>query len=84
MMEEIEMAAAPAAMNGDACYQLALSYASGRSRPVDLVSAHTWFNIAVLHGCRDAVARRAELASEMTPAELTAALKAARALMTRH
>jgi uncharacterized protein len=85
MMEEIDaVAAAPAVMTGEACYELGLAYASGRSRPIDLVAAHKWFNVAIINGYREAIQRRAELAAEMTSDEIAAALREARALITRH
>lgn len=85
MMEEIDaVVAAPAVMTGEACYELGLAYASGRSQPIDLVAAHKWFNVAVIHGYREAALRRAELACEMTSDEIAAALREARALITRH
>ncbi|MGL4440091.1 MAG: hypothetical protein ACRCUE_12550 [Bosea sp. (in: a-proteobacteria)] len=85
MMEEIDaVAAAPAVMTGEACYELGLAYASGRSQPIDLVAAHKWFNVAVIHGYREAALRRAELAAEMSADEIAAALREARALITRH
>jgi TPR repeat protein len=78
------VAAAPVAMTGEACYKLGLAYASGRSQPIDLVAAHKWLNVAVMQGFREAVLRRAELASEMSHEEIAAALREARALITRH
>jgi TPR repeat protein len=85
MMEQIDaVAAAPAAMTGEACYELGLAYASGRTQPIDLVAAHKWFNVAVMQGYHEAAQRRAELASEMTSDEIAAALREARALITRH
>ncbi|MCX7325192.1 MAG: SEL1-like repeat protein [Hyphomicrobiales bacterium] len=85
MMEEVDaMASPPAGMSGEAYYELGLSYACGRSQPVDLVSAHKWFNVAVMQGYRAAAERRAELAFEMTPDQIATALREARAFVTRH
>lgn len=63
---------------GEAYLELGLMHAVGRSVPLDLVAAHKWLNIAVAKGCRAAVARRAELAAEMTADEIAAAQRAAR------
>lgn len=85
MMDTIdEVAAAPAVMTGEACYELGLSYASGRLQPIDLVAAHKWFNVALIHGYREAALRRAELAAEMSAEEIATALRQARAMITRH
>lgn len=85
MMDEIDaVAAAPAVMTGEACYELGLAYASGRSQPIDLVAAHKWFNVAVMQGYREAATRRAELSGEMSAEEIAKALREARALITRH
>lgn len=72
------------AADGQLYYQLGLQSASGRSRPVDLVEAHKWFNLAVMQGFRDAAERRAELAREMSREEVAEALRQARAFVTRH
>jgi len=44
----------------------------------DLVSAHKWFNLAAMHGNREAARLRHEIAAEMSPAEIAAAQRAAR------
>ena len=44
----------------------------------DLVEAHKWFNLAVIKGMDAAKSYRAELASEMTMEEISAAQKSAR------
>ena len=75
-------ATAPAAP--EAYYALAMMYAGGRGAPVDLVAAHKWFNVAVARGCREAAARRAELAREMTREEIAAAQREARLWLERH
>ena len=85
MMEEIDAVAAdPVGMSGEAYYELGLAYACGRTQPMDLVSAHKWFNVAMMQGYRPAAERRAELAFEMTADEIAAALRQARAFITRH
>jgi uncharacterized protein len=69
---------APVNANGEAFYELGIAYASGRSVPVDLVSAHKWFNIAAMKGHGDAARMRREIAAEMTDAEIGQAQRAAR------
>ena len=69
---------APVNANGEAFYELGIAYASGRSVPVDLVSAHKWFNIASMKGHADAARMRREIAAEMTDAEIGQAQRAAR------
>ena len=77
-------AMAPANATGESYYELGLMYASGRSVPLDLVAAHKWLNVAVVKGFRDAVQRRAELAAEMSAAEIATAQREARLWLTRH
>ena len=48
-------------------------------RPVDLVEAHKWFNLAALNGCTRGQACRAEISVEMTAREIAEAQKSARA-----
>ena len=69
---------APVNANGEAFYELGITYASGRSVPVDLVSAHKWFNIASMKGNADAARMRREIAAEMSDAEIGQAQRAAR------
>jgi uncharacterized protein len=38
-----------AAPEGEAFFELGMKYASGRSGPADLVTAHKWFNVALVH-----------------------------------
>ena len=77
------LASAPAEASGEAFYELGLMYASGRSVPIDFVTAHKWFNVAVVRGCRAAVSRRAELSQEMSAAEIAAAQREARLWLAR-
>jgi len=65
-------------------FQLGLMYASGRSVPADMVSAHKWFNIAARRGNAAAARLRREIAEEMSEAEIAAAQRAARDWITRH
>jgi uncharacterized protein len=84
-MEAAEIiTAVPAEASAEAFYELGLLYASGRSVPVDLVTAHKWFNVAVARGCRPAATMRAELAFEMSADQIAAAQREARLWLTRH
>ena len=69
---------------GHELFQLGVSCMVGRSAPVDLISAHKWFNVAAMLGYREAIRLRSEIAAEMSSAEITAAQRAARAWITRH
>src|SRR6476659_4801254 len=71
-------ARAPQADDAEALYEFGIVHASGRSAPVDLVSAHKWFNIATMKGHADAARMRREIAAEMTDAEIGQAQRAAR------
>jgi uncharacterized protein len=57
---------------------------TGQSVPLDMVSAHKWFNIAAMLGMKDAVRLRNEIAAEMSSREIAAAQRAARHWLTRH
>jgi TPR repeat protein len=83
-LPEIDMAVAGTApsetapLNGEALFELGLMYSAGNSVPVDLVSAHKWFNLAAMKGYADAARLRREIAAEMTDAEIGQAQVAAR------
>jgi TPR repeat protein len=62
----------------DVLFELGMVYASGRSEPADLVSAHKWFNLAAMKGHAEAAQRRREIAAEMSDAEIGRAQRAAR------
>jgi TPR repeat protein len=68
----------------DALFELGMMYASGRSAPADLVSAHKWFNLAAMKGHAEAVQRRREVAAEMSDAEIGQAQRAARDWLKAH
>jgi TPR repeat protein len=59
-------------------FELGLAYSTGSRGHVDLIEAHKWFNIAAARGDRVAAQHREELATEMSRAEIAAALRAAR------
>jgi TPR repeat protein len=69
----------PAPATAEALYSLGIMYAVGQSVPVDLVSAHKWFNLAAMRGNKDAVRMRSEIAQEMSETEIAQAQRAARA-----
>src|SRR3954464_12793337 len=62
----------------EALYDFGMTHASGRSVPVDLVTAHKWFNIAAMKGYSEAARMRREIAAEMTDSEIGQAQRAAR------
>lgn len=64
--------------DANACLQLAIGYSTGKGVPYDLVAAHKWFNVAAVKGQREALGWRAELALEMTPAQIADAQRQAR------
>jgi TPR repeat protein len=68
----------------DSFYQLGIKYSVGADVGTDLVSAHKWFNLAAMKGNKDAVQLRQEIAASMSPAEIAAAQRAARAWLTTH
>jgi len=58
-------------------FDLGMMCATGTSAP-DLVSAHKWFNLAAMHGSKQASALRGEIAAELSESEIAAAQRAAR------
>ena len=58
--------------------ELGLLFSVGRDVPVDLVSAHKWFNLAAVSGNSEAVRLRREIANQMSDAEIAVAQRAAR------
>jgi len=69
---------------GDVLFALGMMYSVGREVPVDLVSAHKWFNLAAMKGNADAVRLRREIADQMSDTEIAAAQRAARAWLNTH
>jgi TPR repeat protein len=63
---------------GDVLFELGMMYSVGRDVPVDLISAHKWFNLAAVKGNCDAVRLRREIAHQMSESEIAAAQRAAR------
>ena len=64
--------------SADTFFNLGMMYSSGRDMPVDLVSAHKWFNIAAMKGHVEAAQLRREIAAEMSDSEIGQAQRAAR------
>lgn len=71
-------------LTADAFYDLGIRYAVGNAVPADLVVAHKYFNIAALKGNKQAAQQRQEIAANMSPAEIAAALREARAWLRSH
>jgi hypothetical protein len=65
-------------VTADNMFALGMMYASGREIPVDLITAHKWFNIAAMKGHAEAAQLRREVAAEMQDAEIGRAQRAAR------
>ena len=68
----------------DVLFERGLYWSSGRSGVVNLVAAHKWFNLAALKGRSDAIQMRREVAELMSEAEVAAAQREARDLMSTH
>ena len=68
----------------DTMFELGMMYASGRDVPVDLVTAHKWFNIAAMKGHAEAAQLRREIAAEMADAQIGQAQRAARDWLRTH
>jgi hypothetical protein len=89
-MARLEMPEVALAMRGEApvtadtLFELGMMFASGREAPVDLVTAHKWFNIAAMKGHAEAVRLRREIAAEMADAEIGQAQRAARDWLKAH
>lgn len=66
----------------DALFELGLIYCTGRDGAVDLIEAHKWFNLAAMRGNAEAKQYRAELARDMSKAEIAEAQKKARKWMS--
>jgi uncharacterized protein len=62
----------------DTFFEFGMMYSTGGDVPIDYVTAHKWFNLAAMHGNKDAVRLRREIAAEMTADEIAAAQRAAR------
>jgi TPR repeat protein len=63
---------------GDMLFELGMMYSVGRDVPLDLISAHKWFNLAAMKGNIDAIRLRREIACQMSDVEIATAQRAAR------
>lgn len=68
----------------DMLFELGMMYSVGRDMPIDLVSAHKWFNLAAFKGNAEAVRLRREIANQMSDAEIAVAQRAARDWLRLH
>ena len=68
----------------DTMFELGMMHSSGREVPIDLVTAHKWFNIAAMKGHAEAARLRREIAAEMADAEIGQAQRAARDWIRAH
>ncbi len=73
-----EGALGEAPATADTFFQLGMMYSSGRSVPIDYVTAHKWFNLAAMSGNQNATRLRREIADQMSDAEIGLAQRAAR------
>jgi len=64
--------------SADTFFELGMMYSTGYGAPIDYVTAHKWFNLAAMHGNKDAIRMRREIAAEMGAQEIAAAQRAAR------
>jgi len=64
-------------------FQLGIASSTGRDGQPDLIAAHKWFNLAAMRGNGEAARYRAEIAMELTSAEIAEAQRAAREWIRR-
>ena len=65
--------------DANALFILGTRYSTGRDVQHDLVAAHKWFNLAAMMGHEEARINRADLAREMSTADVAEAQRQARA-----
>ena len=65
--------------DANALFVLGIRYSTGRDVDQDLIGAHKWFNLAAMMGHDGARSCRADLATEMTVAQVAEAQRQARA-----
>ena len=82
--EPVAAADLPVPTSAEAMFERGMMYASDRTMPADLVSAHQWFNLAAMLGCAEAAQLRREIAAEMTDGEIGQAQRAARDWLKSH
>lgn len=59
-------------------YRTGLLFATGDGVPLDLVTAHKWFNLAAMNGNLEARESRSEISMDMSRGEISVAQKMAR------
>lgn len=64
-------------------YRVGLMYSEGSEGPIDLISAHKFFNLAATRGHRDAKICRQEMAEMMPHTDVLKAQRAARDWMKK-
>jgi TPR repeat protein len=69
---------------GDVLFELGMMYSIGREMPVDLITAHKWFNLAAVKGNSEAIRLRREIADQMSESEIAVAQRAARDWLRAH
>ncbi len=78
-IQEVGIPLPTADMDGDALFRLGLMYSTGQGGcPVDRVSAHMIFNLAMMKGSEEARIYRREMSQEMDREEIAEAQRAAR------
>jgi Sel1 repeat. len=77
--EEVGIPLPTPEMDGDALFRLGLMYSTGQGGcPIDRVSAHMIFNLAMMKGSEEAREYRREMSLEMDREEIAEAQRAAR------
>ena len=71
-------------VTADTMFELGMMHASGREVPIDLVTAHKWFNLAAMKGHGEAPQLRREVTAEMQDAQIGQAQRAARDWLKAH
>ncbi|MCB8836062.1 hypothetical protein [Aurantimonas sp. VKM B-3413] len=71
-------------VEGEILFELGMRAASGRDGAADLVAAHMYFNLADRKGYVEAAFHRQDVASQLSKAEISRALRSARDWLTRH
>ena len=74
----------PGLSPADAFFQLGLQYSLGREVAADVIDAHKWFNLAAHKGNLAAKEYRAELARDMSRAQVSEAQRRAREWLKAH
>jgi TPR repeat protein len=81
---QAEAASLQAVPQAEQLFRLGMMCSTGQTMPLDMVSAHKWFNIAATLGMKDAIRLRNEIAGQMSDREIVTAQRAARHWLTRH